>query len=588
MKNEREVKVVVNAEDKTGKAFKSASKNANVFSKDVGNVGSALGKLGKALGGFYALTKIKDFIGDTTAEFDESVKQATKLEFLLKKNTNATDEQVKSLTDQAQAMQDVGVIGNDVIVALQAQLATFELNTNTIKKMTPAIADMIVAEKGINATTEDMISFGNAFGMAMEGNYASLTKRGFKIDEATKKIIELGSEEEKAAAITNYLSTTYGGLNEQMAETSQGKMVNLQNRLADIRKEMGNFNAYIRNELIGVVEDLANGFDNLLPDELTDNWSKKLAKLWNNLNFGLTNVFPLLADGADRFWNKVFGQEYSGSNIQDEFIKNQEEFEQKWIESGKGIIETNSEESESIDELSEKYAELAEAQKKAEKVKSAFESVASKIVKSFESQTKAVSNLREELVDLDKETSEQLKSADESYKEQLASKARSSQESIDSIEKQIAEEKRTMSGGWRTRIKELEDEKAKEQSIIDRIKSEGVDTAKESAKDELVLLKEKHDAEIEEIKSAAEEKKKLAETEIEERNQFMSQQAGFLNTEGIGKLVADEMTYAGKSGYGEYSYVFNFNGDVNDKDALMKTIVELLNRQSTLKEYAGQ
>jgi hypothetical protein len=589
MANEKEVKVIVSAEDKTGPAFKSASKNANLFNKDVSNVGSALTKLGTALGGFYALKKVGDFIGNTTAEFDESVKQATKLEFLLKKNTDATDEQVKSLTSQAQAMQDVGVIGNDVIVALQAQLATFELNTDTIKKMTPAIADMIVAEKGINATTSDMISFGNAFGMAMEGNYASLTKRGFKIDEATKKIIELGTEEEKAAAITKYLSDTYGGLNEQMAETSQGKMVNLQNKFADFREEIGNLNSFFRNELVESISMITDDLANMLPDDLANNWNKKIAKLWNDLSFGVTNIFPLIADEADRFWNKIFGQDQTGTtNFQDELIKNMEDFEKKWEAAGKGTIAINSEEGESLDKLSSKYAALEDAKDLANKMKSAFETVSSKIIKSFESQTNAVSKLKEELKDLDKETSKQLQSAEESYKSQLTSQAISSQKNIESINKQIDEEKRTMSSGWRTRIKELEDEKAKEQSIINRIKSEGIDASEAAAKDELTILKEKHLAEIAEIKSTSEEKKKLAEDEIEQRNKFIIQQGSFLSNEGIKNLVTDEMSYAGKAGYGAYSYVFNFNGDVNDKDALMKTIVELLNRQSTLKEYAGQ
>ncbi len=38
---------------------------------------------------------------------------------------------------------------------MQAQLATFDLQYDTISKLTPALTDYIIAEKGANATTED-------------------------------------------------------------------------------------------------------------------------------------------------------------------------------------------------------------------------------------------------------------------------------------------------------------------------------------------------------------------------------------------------------------------------------------------------
>jgi hypothetical protein len=590
MANDKEVKVRIKGEDQSSPAFKSASQNAKLFTKDIQGVSSALMKMAGPLVAFFGIQKVGDFFGKSLGEFDESVRQATKLEFLLKKNTDATDENVKSLIDQAQAMQDLGVIGNDVVVALQAQLATFELSTDTIKRMTPAITDMIVAEKGLNATTEDMIGFGNAFGMAMEGNYASLSKRGFKIDEATKKIIELGTEEEKARAITNYLTETYGGLNEQMAETSQGRMANLQNRFSDFRKQAGELTSFFRNEMITALMDLANGFDNLISDDVAEGWNKKLAKLWNDLSFGITNIFPLIAERTDRLWDKIFGVDTSDRSVDfyDAIIKNQEEFEKKWQSAGKGVIDTNSEVGESVDDLYEKFSGIDEAKDIAKNMKTAFESVSKNIIRSFETQTTAVGNLRKELEKLEDQTKNQLKSAEEAYQSQITSIARRAQENIASIDKQIADERSSMTAGWRTRIKELEEEKAKEQSILKRVGSEGVNLQKELAKDELDILKEKYQAEVSDIKEQAEEKKRLAEQEILERNQFMLQQAGMLTTEGMRKLVSDEMTYAGSKGYGEYSYVFNFNGDVNDKEALMRTIINALDRQSTLKEYSGE
>lgn len=590
MANDKEIKVRIKGEDQTSPAFKSASKNAKVFTKDIGSVNSALMKVAGPLVALFGIKKAGDFFGKSMGEFDESVRQAIKLEYLLKKNTDATDENVKSLIDQAQAMQDVGVIGNDVVVALQAQLATFELSTDTIKRMTPAITDMIVAEKGLNATTEDMISFGNAFGMAMEGNYASLTKRGFKIDEATKKIIELGTEEEKARAITNYLTETYGGLNEQMAKTGQGAVVNLQNRFADFRKGVGQVVSFIRLEAVIAFNELAESIDGAMGKETGLSDPKWWAKQIDTFKFGMANLGDLI---HERFVTitgfKTKESEKIIQDFYDKILDNEKRFEEVYEESGKGVIDTNSSIGESMDDLYTKYSEVDEkANELAKNMKSSFESVSKKIVSSFETQTTAVGNLRLELEKLEEQTSNQLKSAEEAYKSQVTSIARKAQESVDTIDKQIADERSSMTAGWRTRIKELEQEKEKEQAILQRVGAEGIDLQKTLAKDELTILREKYEREVSDIKEQAEEKKRLAEQEILERNQFMLQQAGMLTNEGMKKLVADEMTYAGSRGYGEYSYVFNFNGDVNDKDALMRTIIETLNRQSTLKEYSGE
>lgn len=214
-----------------------ASKELQGFSGKIDGMKPTFTKM--AAVGTAAFTGITAVIYETTQAYQEQERYEVKLAHLLKQATGATEEQIKSLYEQASALQALGVIGNETIIALQGQLATFELSTDTIKMMTPAILDMIVAEKGVNATTEDMISFGNAFGMAMEGNYAALTKRGFKLDENTKLIIEQGTETEKAEAITRYLTNTYGGLNEAMRETSEGGMKVLKNDFGDLMKELG-------------------------------------------------------------------------------------------------------------------------------------------------------------------------------------------------------------------------------------------------------------------------------------------------------------------------------------------------------------
>ena len=597
--NESNVQVNINARDNTEKAFKSAKQNASLFNKEVGTLSKSLKNLAGIAGTYFGIQQISKFLGDNISLYENQIQQEVKLEHLLKKTTDATNEQVDSLLEQAAALQEVGVVGDEVTIALQAQLATFELNTNTIKRMTPAILDMIVAEKGANATTQDMISFGNAFGMAMEGNYASLTHRGFKLDENTMKIIELGTEEQKAEAITKYLTDTYGGLNEQMAKTSQGGMQQTINSIGDLREEMGKLSSYIRSEIIN---DFSTFFSDTI--HMSGDWAKNMASAFNAVREVALTV-PRVVSGTGLGLGAIFekvksfftGDESTyGDRLKDSaidmiegafdwtnFEKLSSEFEKKWKKTSENIITPISEGGDNA------LPDLADdAEDTAKRIKSAFETISSKIVKSFEQQTKAVNNLREELENLDKETNKQLKTAEERYNEELKNRAISSRKRIEQIEKQIEEERKAMNTGWRTRIKELEQEKEKEQAIINAVGKNITNINSEIAKDELTILRESYDKEIAEIKSNADEKRKLAEEEINQRQTFMGNQAGFLTTEGISKLVADEQTFAGKMGYGQHSYVFNFNGDVNDKEALMKAIVDLLNRQSQLKQYSGE
>lgn len=253
---ENVLKFIIEAQNKATDTIKQVESQLKGIEKKTKDMEPAFKKMATA--GTVAFGALTAAVGLSVKAFQEQEVLEAKLETLLKNATNATNEQVNSLKEQASALQSVGVVGDEVTIALQAQLATFELNTDTIKKMTPAILDMIVAEKGVNATTEDMISFGNAFGMAMEGNYASLTNRGFKIDENTKKMIELGTEEQKATAITEYLNSVYEGTNKAMRETSAGGLKALKNSFGDLQEEIGEVFIPL---LIDIVEKLTPMID---------------------------------------------------------------------------------------------------------------------------------------------------------------------------------------------------------------------------------------------------------------------------------------------------------------------------------------
>jgi len=180
----------------------------------------------------------------------EADAQATfRLTKLLKVTINATDEQTQALIDQADALEKTTVAGKDMILTTQSQLATFNLQADTIQKLTPAILDYVIAEKGANASADDFRQMTNGLAQALNGNFASLTRSGFVLDEHTKSLIKNGTEAERAAALAQVLGSTYAGFAEGATQTAIGRQIMLNKALEDIQKT-------VASALIPIIDEL--------------------------------------------------------------------------------------------------------------------------------------------------------------------------------------------------------------------------------------------------------------------------------------------------------------------------------------------
>jgi hypothetical protein len=150
----------------------------------------------------------------------------------------------------------------------QSQLATFNLQTSTIEKLTPAILDYVTAEKGANASAQEFKQATNGLAQALNGNFTSLTRVGFVLDENTKKQISSGTEAERAEAIVRVLDSTYKGFNESLRDTPAGRTQVLLNEFERLKTELGQalmpalgaVQGFITNYLIPSVRSLAKFF----------------------------------------------------------------------------------------------------------------------------------------------------------------------------------------------------------------------------------------------------------------------------------------------------------------------------------------
>ena len=161
------------------------------------------------------------------------------LETTMKRTSNASKEQIQATKDEASALQNVGVIGDEVTLAGANQLAVYGLKSDQIKKLMPNLNDMIAKEKGLNGTQEDAVAMADVIGKAMNGKTKGLLKYGVSLTAAEEKLFKTMKQEQRMEFISKKLNESIGGTNKALRETDEGKIVAAKNAWGDMKEEVG-------------------------------------------------------------------------------------------------------------------------------------------------------------------------------------------------------------------------------------------------------------------------------------------------------------------------------------------------------------
>jgi hypothetical protein len=278
------------------KAFKQAETATEKLTKGVKNLARNLGlAFGTAAVVAYGKASVK-------AALDSQAEQE-RLNNILKVTTGATLAQIDVLNDQADALERIGVVTGGNIKITQSQLATFDLQISTIKTLTPAILDYVTAEKGATASASDFKSMTNGLAQALNGNFASLTRTGFVLDEFTKKTIKEGTETERAAALVKVLNSTYKDFNARLRNTNSGKMQVLANTAQEVQTIIGT----------GIIDSLQLLSEDTSIDELTEKM-KSLAFATSDASVGFSLMLRDIKNeiGKDPLLGPFFGFLFDG------------------------------------------------------------------------------------------------------------------------------------------------------------------------------------------------------------------------------------------------------------------------------------
>lgn len=221
------------------KANKSISKTESQAKGSSDGMASAFKKVGTALTAAFSVQKILQFGQACIDAYNVQVEAEQKLETIMKQRFNATDQSIQSVKDYASAIQNVGVVGDEVQLSGAQQLATFLKTDEALKTLMPAMANLAVQQNGVNVTSENMVSIGNMVGKVMQGQTSALTRVGITFTEAQEAALKYGTEQERAAVLAQIITDNVGNMNEVMAQTDAGKIQQAKNAFGDLQEEIG-------------------------------------------------------------------------------------------------------------------------------------------------------------------------------------------------------------------------------------------------------------------------------------------------------------------------------------------------------------
>lgn len=243
------------------KDFKSNLKESMNLSQRFKSVtGSALGQLAI---GYFTISGLVGQYNKAVEASNYQIEQEAKLYNTLRAQ-NFRDEQIKSIIDLTGSLQSLGVVGDEVTIAGAQQLATYRMQEDSIKKLLPTMQDMLVKQKGLNGTGQDMEGIASMFAKSMNGQTMALKRSGIILSEREEQLLKVGTEEEKVALLTEAVRRSIGEQNKEMLKTPEGKITSAKNRIGDLYETWGMSVRDTRAKFWEFVADNAEGLKDVV------------------------------------------------------------------------------------------------------------------------------------------------------------------------------------------------------------------------------------------------------------------------------------------------------------------------------------
>ena len=241
--------------------FKSNLKQSMSLSQKFNSVTSST--LGQLAIGYFTISGLVGQYNKAVEASNYQIEQEAKLYNTLRAQ-NFRDEQIKSIIDLTGSLQSLGVVGDEITIAGAQQLSTYRLQENSIKKLLPTMQDLLVKQKGLNGTGQDMEGIANLFAKSMNGQTMALKRSGIILSEREEQLLKVGTEEQKVALLTEAVRRSIGEQNKEMLKTPEGKITSAKNRIGDLYEVWGMSVRDTRAKFWEFVADNAEGLKDVV------------------------------------------------------------------------------------------------------------------------------------------------------------------------------------------------------------------------------------------------------------------------------------------------------------------------------------
>jgi len=221
--------------------YRECNEQQNQLNKGIragtGAAGGLLGKV-KAIAAAYLGMKGVVWVKESLSLFDTQNNAEQQLKTVLK-NMGAVGGAFDMLKEKAASLQKVTSFGDEALIGGAAEFATYMSDDKAIAVMMDTLANYAAGMSGGGEVGyKEMVDYATGLGKIVNGSYDAMTKKGFTFTDQQKKIIENGTDMEKALVISDVVNESWGKLAEQMANTPQGKIIQMKNAFGDMREEL--------------------------------------------------------------------------------------------------------------------------------------------------------------------------------------------------------------------------------------------------------------------------------------------------------------------------------------------------------------
>ena len=222
--------------EKQQNRFNNEIKSGGKFADELGG---KIGKIAGMLGVAFGARSVFNFFKESIEMTNQSIQAEQQLANVLA-NQGASEADFLAIRRQAANIQSAGMYDNDSMIGGAAELATYIKDAEALKSMMGTLTNYAAGMSGGMAVSyQQMVDYATQLGKALDGTYDGLKKKGFELTEAQKKIIETGSDMEKALVIDEVINQSWANLYEQMSNTPIGKIEQVHNAIGDIREQLG-------------------------------------------------------------------------------------------------------------------------------------------------------------------------------------------------------------------------------------------------------------------------------------------------------------------------------------------------------------